>query len=112
MALVTAAAFAVVFRAGHDQLEVDAGANGIGQGFPEAGPAGAAVVLGLGAEQREVAAGAVEDPSALFVVQRAGERPLSALLPQHLVGLGGKPLLPLGVTELPLGIAGLGGRLR
>ena len=28
VALVTAAAPAVVFRAGHDQLEVDAGANG------------------------------------------------------------------------------------
>ena len=47
VALVTAAALAVVFRAGHDQLEVDAGANGIGQGFPEAGPTGAAVVLGF-----------------------------------------------------------------
>ena len=52
MALVAAAAPAVVFSAGHDQLEVHLGLDRLGQGLPEAGPAGAAVVLRLGAEQR------------------------------------------------------------
>ena len=52
MTLVAAAAPAVVFSAGHDQLEVNFGADRLGQGLPEAGPAGSALVFGLGAEQR------------------------------------------------------------
>ena len=52
MALVAAAAPAVVFGPGDDQFEVHLGLDRIGQGLPEAGPAGAAVVLRLGAEQR------------------------------------------------------------
>ena len=52
MALMAAAATAVVFSPGDDQFEVHLGLDGIGEGLPEAGPAGAAVVLRLGAEQR------------------------------------------------------------
>ena len=48
--LMAAAAAAVVFGPGDDQFEVHLGLDRIGQRLPEAGPAGTAVVLRLGAE--------------------------------------------------------------
>ena len=52
VALMATAAAAVVFSPGDDQFEVHLGLDGIREGLPEAGPAGAAVVLRLEAEQR------------------------------------------------------------
>ena len=106
MALVAPATAAVVFRAWHDQLEIHLGADGVGQGLPEARPAGAAVVFGIGAKQRQVAAGAVERTSSLFGVQWAAEGAFGAFFAQHLIGGRTEPLLPLRIAELPLGIGG------
>ena len=53
-----------------------------------------------GIEQRLAAAGAVEGARALFVVQRAGEGPLGAVLAQHVMLQRIEFLLPLGVALL------------
>ena len=53
--------------------------------------------LVAGIEQRLAAAGAAEDAGALFVVQRAGEGPLGAVLAQHVMLQRIEFLLPLGV---------------
>ena len=88
MTLVTTAAAAVVFRTGNDQFEIYFRRNRTLQGLPEAGPAGAAVELRLRGEQRLIATGAVERATALLIIQWTGERPLGALIAQHVVGLG------------------------
>ena len=49
-----------------------------GDGLEKAGPAGAGVKFGVGAEEREVAADAVVDPGLLAVVEGAAERALGA----------------------------------
>src|SRR5512143_3532342 len=86
----------MVFLARHDELVVDLGRDGAVDRFPEARPAGPAVVLGARFEQRQLARGADEGPLALFVVERARERPLGALLAQDVELLGGQHFPPLG----------------
>ncbi len=85
----------------------------------EARPAGAGIELGLGAEERQAAAGAHEGAGARLVVERAGERPLGAPLPQDAVLLRRQLLAPLRVgldylADRPLrrapGGGGAGGR--
>ena len=73
------------------------GLDGALDHVPEARPAGSAVVFGARFEQRQVAAGANEDALALFVVERARERPFGAFLAQDLVLLGREHLAPFGV---------------
>ena len=109
VALVPTAAPAVVFAARHDQFEIQLGDHGIAQGLPEAGPAGAAVELGLGAEQGQPAAGADEGAAAMLLVERAGERALRAFTAQHGEGCWAEALLPFGFTEIPGGINSFGG---
>ena len=110
MALVTTTATAVVFGAGNDQLEIYLRGNRSRQSLPEAGPAGATVELGLGREQRQVTAGAMEGSRALFVIQRAREGRFCAL-PD---GARDKPLekddASISITELPGTVFGLGCR--
>src|SRR5215208_33116 len=74
VALMPLAARAVVFGARQDQLQVGLRADRTGDRGIEARPAGAALVLGLRSEQRQVAAGAMEAALALFLVQRTAAR--------------------------------------
>src|SRR5258705_497067 len=96
-----AAARAVVLGTEHDAL-VRRGLDMAFDALVEARPSGAAVVLGLRLEQRQVATGAHERPLALFVVERARERALGARLAQHPELLGRQKLAPfvLGLDHL------------
>src|SRR5690606_5375688 len=96
VALVPATARAVVFGAREDELEVGGRTHRIGQRLPETGPAGAAVVLVGGTEQRLVAGGTHEGARALFTIQRAGTGWFGAVFEQHMVGSGRNDPLPLG----------------
>src|SRR4029453_16537717 len=99
VALVPLAARAVVLRPRHDQLQVGLRADRAGQRRIEARPAGAAFELGVGREQRQVAAGAVEKALPLPVVERARAGTLGAFLAEHRVLIGREALLPLGVVQ-------------
>src|SRR5690554_5105256 len=115
VAVVAAAARAMVFGARPQQLEVALGAESVGQMRVEAGPAGTAVELHVGREQRQVAAGAVIGAGTLLVVERTGERCLGAFTAQDAVLVGGEPLFPLVVAQFELvdhrRRASLGGRM-
>ena len=65
----------------------------------EARPAGAALELAVGDEQRLAAADAGERPGALLVQQRAGAGPLGAVLAQHLVLLRRQLRAPFRVAS-------------
>src|SRR5690606_38492266 len=70
MALVAAAIGAVHLDALHAQCVVDRGAQGpVDEGI-EARPAGAALELGVGGEERLLAAGAMEGAGAMLVIER------------------------------------------
>src|SRR5262249_8065871 len=71
MAKVAAAAAAVHFRARHAEAAVGRGLDRARDRIVEARPAGAALELGLGNEQRLIAAGAGEGARTLLVVERA-----------------------------------------
>ena len=105
MALMAAATPAVIFSAGNQQPKVLAGRDGVGQGLPKTGPAGAAVEFGCGGKQRQLAAAAQILTGALLLVEGTAEGSLSAMLAQHLKSGWGQSLFPSGFTELPLGIA-------
>ena len=102
----------MVLRAGHDQLEIGAGGHSAGKRFPEAGPAGAAVVFAAGGEQRQGAAGAHKGARALLAVESTAERSFGAFAPQHLEGGRAEPGAPLGLAQGPGRIAGGRGCLR
>src|SRR5213078_1039401 len=72
VALVAAAARAVVLGARPEELEILFRGDVAGDRIEEARPAGAAVVLLVGVEQRQVAGRADEGARTLLVVQRAG----------------------------------------
>src|SRR4051812_27760762 len=72
----------------------------------EARPSGAALELGVGGEQRQVAAGAGEDALAVFLEQRAGARSLGAFLAQNFILLRRELGAPLGVGLLDLEFLG------
>src|SRR6476659_9365311 len=93
--------------ADHAVAGVARGLDRLVLGRPERGPAGAALVLGVGIEQRLAAAGAAEDALALLVVQRAGERTLGAVLAQHMVLQGVELLLPVGIGFFELVVHGV-----
>ena len=98
MAEMAAAAGTMDFGAEHAVDAVLAGLDGLFvEGGVEAGPAGAALEFGVGAEQRAGAAGAMVDALALFGVQRAGAGAFGAVVAHDLVLLGGQALAPLGV---------------
>src|SRR5688572_25698183 len=70
VAEVAAALPAMDFRARHEVALVGTGADGVRHRAIEARPAGAALELRAGLEQRRAAAGAVIGAVALFLVQR------------------------------------------
>src|SRR6202043_1987748 len=76
VAEMAAATPAVDLGAGHAEGGILAFADRIFQRLIEARPAGAALELGLGGKQRQVAAGAGEDALAVLLEQRARARPL------------------------------------
>ena len=78
MTEMPAATAAMLFGAGHAECRVAPIDDGPRQRLLEARPAGAAVIFGGRAEQRQVAAGAGEGAPAMFLEQRAGEGPLGA----------------------------------
>lgn len=105
VAVVAAAAGAVIFRSGHPKLIVFLEAERAFAIVPEAWPAGAAIIFGRAIENRQIAAGAMENALALFIVQRRGEGALSGFLAQHAEGERLEPVFPLGFGELaPLAI--------
>ena len=100
MAKVSAAARAMHLHARHHHPAIGLGAHRLGQGCPEARPAGAALELGLAAEQRVRASRAGEGARTVLGVERARSRPLGRLVAQHAIGRGRQLGLPLGVAEL------------
>src|SRR5207302_6825204 len=62
-------------------------------------PAGAAVEFAAGVEQRLAAAGAVINPGAILLVERARAGAFGAMLAQHPVLLRGQPLAPFLVAQ-------------
>ncbi len=95
MAEMAAAAAAMHFGPQHHEGAVLGGGHRIGQRLVEARPAGAAVELGLGGEQRLVATGASEGSLAMLLVQRAAVGPLGAMLAQDAVLRRGQLAMPL-----------------
>ena len=99
----------MILRARDEELAVDAGAEAARNEVPETRPAGAAVELHVGREEGKVAARAVESASALFVIERRGERTLGVVLAQHGEGGGreaGFPVLFAERAPLVIGILG------
>src|SRR3954447_12942725 len=97
VAEMAAAAATVDFGAQHAEGAVLGLADGVFQRLVKTRPAGAALELGVGGKQRQVAAGAGEDALAMFFQQRARPRPLGALLAQNVVLLRRQLRAPFGV---------------
>ena len=102
MTLMAATAAAVVFRTWNDQFEIYFRVDGARQGLPEAGPAGATVVLGLRGEQGQITTGAMKDTCPLFIVELTGEGGLSAFPAKHRVRLRRETLSPFSVRKSPV----------
>ena len=85
MALVTLAPRAMVFGPRQNELPVALGFQAVLDGRVEARPPGAALVLGAGIEERQVAGGADKGAGSLFIVQGAAAWPLGRFLEQHIV---------------------------
>src|SRR5688500_7633455 len=100
MAKVAAAAGAMGLGARDSDLIVGAGSDGAADRRGEAWPAGAAVELGLRAEQRLVASRAMEGAAPLLAIQRAGPGALGRVLTQHGISGRAQPLSPLCVAQL------------
>ena len=77
---MAAAARAMDLGAGDAAAQVEAGFDGMRQRLPEAGPAGAAVELGVRIEQRIAIGDAQEGPLAMLIEQGRTERLLGAVL--------------------------------
>src|SRR6266487_962879 len=93
--------------AAHEQAVVRPQLDRLGdRGLVEAGPPGARVELGVGAEQLAAAAGAAVEAVGVVVDVLTGERALGVSLAQHAVLQRGQLLAPLLVRLLDL--AGLG----
>src|ERR1700726_4588680 len=99
MAEMAAAAAAMHLGAGHEKAAVGVGLDHLFERRREARPAGAAVELRAGVEQGLAAAGAVVDPGAVLLVERARAGALGAVLAQHPVLLGRQAFAPLLVAQ-------------
>src|SRR5580700_1845574 len=104
MAEMPAAAAAMHLGAGHEKAAVGVGLDHLFERRREARPAGAAVELRAGVEQRLAAAGAVIDPGAVLLVERARPGALGAVLAQHAVLLGRQAPAPFLVAQRDLEI--------
>src|SRR6185312_3546363 len=96
---MSAAAPAMHLGAAHKEAPVGLGFDRVLKRRPEARPAGAAVEFGAGVEQRLTTAGAVIDPGAILLVERARAGAFGAMLAQHPVLLRGQPLAPFLVAQ-------------
>src|SRR5262249_40358582 len=94
VAEMAAAAPAVHLGAWNDQAVIVRSAHRILDRRKEARPAGAALDLGLGPDQRQIAPGAAEDARPMLVVERARMRPLRPVLAQPPELLRAQDLLP------------------
>src|SRR5262245_11131239 len=83
VAEMAAAAVAVHRGADHAEGPILLGTDRVVERLPKTRPTGAAVELGIGGIERQVAAGACEGALAMLFEQRAGEGPLRRRLPQH-----------------------------
>src|SRR5262245_54180339 len=92
---MSAAARAVHFHPLREPAPIDAGADGALERLVETRPSGAALVLGIRAEEPLAAGRADERAVTLLVVQSAGKCPLRALLAQHVELLGRQRVAPL-----------------
>src|SRR5215471_8683482 len=106
MAEMAAAATAMHFRASYAVGAVFRRADGVFERLVEARPAGPAFELGLGGEQRQVAAGAGKGALAVLLQQRARSRPLGALPAQDLILLRRELGPPFGVRLFDLELLG------
>src|SRR5690606_33326164 len=108
VAKMAAAAAAMHLGARIAELVVGGLAHRVVERLPEAGPAGAAVVLGGGVEEWQVAALAGEDAGAVLVEQRRGPGALGRLLAEHgvfeLIELGAP--LGFGLLDLERALSG------
>src|SRR4029079_16854935 len=105
MAEMAAATPAMHLGAAHEKAAVGRCLDRLVERRPEARPAGAAVELGAGLEQRLTAAGAVIHAGVVLLVERAGAGALGAVLAQHAVLLGAEPVPPLLVAQRDLELA-------
>src|SRR5260370_29026348 len=96
---MAAAAAAMHLGAAHEEAPVGFGPARILDRRGEARPTGAAVEFAAGVEQRLAAAGAVINPGAMLLVERARAGAFGAMLPQHPVLLRGQPLAPFLVAQ-------------
>src|SRR5581483_1972390 len=92
VAEMAAATAAMHFGADHAPAAIARGFDRTGNRIVEARPAGAALELGLGAEQLLVAAGAVKRARALLMQQRAAAGTLGAVLAHDVILLGRQQL--------------------
>src|SRR5437764_7325744 len=97
-----AAASAMHLGAAHEKAAVGLGLDPVFEGRPEARPSRAAVEFGSGVEQRLAAGGAVIDPGAVLLVERARPGALGAVLAQDPVLLGVQRATPFLVAVLDL----------
>src|SRR3954454_20479493 len=111
VAEMAAATAAMHLGAQHAEGAVLGLADGVVERLVKTRPAGAALEFGVGGKQRQVAAGAGENPLAMLLHQRAGARPLGAVLAQDVVLHRGQLRPPFGVGLLDLEfLRGLGRR--
>ena len=105
---VPAAAAAVDLDARYSEHRIGALADCVVERLPEAGPAGAAVELGLRGKELKRAAGAAERARPMLIVERARERAFGAFTPQHGELRRCQQLLPflVGVRDLERGTGG------
>src|SRR5947209_19143601 len=82
---MAAASAAMHLGAQHSKCAVRGGADRVVQRLVETRPPGTAFELGVGREQRQVAACTGKDALAMFLQQRTRSRALGALLAQDLV---------------------------
>ena len=110
MTQMTPTATAHDLGAAHEQAVVRPKLDRLGdRGLIEAGPPGAGVELGVGAEQLAAAAGAPVEAAGVVVDVLTGERALGVSLAQHAVLHRGQLLAPLLVRLLDLADIGCAG---
>lgn len=99
VAVMATAARAVIFLAGVNQFEIGFLLEGPSECGEKAGPAGAGIEFHFAGEEWQVAACAVKNTLALFIVQGARERALCAFVAQDLKLLRRETLFPFGFSE-------------
>src|SRR5260370_4139747 len=102
MAEMPAATVAMNLGARHEKAAVGCRFDRGVERCREARPAGAAVELRGGVEHRLPAAGAMINPGAVLLVERAGPGALGAVFAQHALLRGVQPPVPLGIVERDL----------